>query len=44
MLHEVQAGDVLLMCSDGLSDMVDDAGMAQLLQAHDVAGGGRHTR
>ncbi|MEZ0238246.1 MAG: protein phosphatase, partial [Methylophilaceae bacterium] len=34
-LHEVQAGDVYLMCSDGLSDMVDDAGIAQLLQTHD---------
>src|SRR5688572_17911175 len=34
-LHEVQAGDVYLMCSDGLYDMVDDAGIAQLLQTHD---------
>jgi PPM family protein phosphatase len=34
-LHEVLPGDVYLMCSDGLSDMVDDAGIAQLLQAHD---------
>ena len=33
-LHEVQAGDVYLLCSDGLSDMVDDAGIAQLLQTH----------
>jgi serine/threonine protein phosphatase PrpC len=32
-LHAVQPGDVLLMCSDGLSDMVDEAGMVQLLQA-----------
>jgi serine/threonine protein phosphatase PrpC len=24
-LHEVQAGDTYLMCSDGLSDMLDDA-------------------
>src|SRR5918993_2200303 len=30
-LHEVQAGDVYLLCSDGLSDMVDDDGIAQLL-------------
>ena len=33
--HEVQAGDVYLMCSDGLSDMLDDAGMVQLLLASD---------
>jgi protein phosphatase len=33
--HEVQAGDVYLMCSDGLSDMLDDPGIAQVLQAHD---------
>lgn len=30
--HEVQAGDIYLLCSDGLSDMVDDASMAQLLR------------
>jgi protein phosphatase len=30
--HEVQAGDLYLLCSDGLSDMVDEAGIAQLLQ------------
>ncbi|MDE2369827.1 MAG: Stp1/IreP family PP2C-type Ser/Thr phosphatase [Burkholderiales bacterium] len=34
--HEVQPGDVYLMCSDGLSDMLDDAGIAQVLQAHDT--------
>lgn len=34
-LHEVQPGDVYLMCSDGLSDMLDDAGIAQVLQMHD---------
>ena len=33
--HEVQPGDLYLMCSDGLSDMLDDAGIAQVLQAHD---------
>jgi protein phosphatase len=34
-LHEVQPGDLFLLCSDGLSDMVDDTGLAQLMQAHD---------
>ncbi len=34
-LHEVLPGDVYLMCSDGLSDMLDDAMMARLLQQHD---------
>ena len=34
-LHEVQAGDTYLMCSDGLSDMLDDAMMARLLQTND---------
>ncbi|MDL5030899.1 Stp1/IreP family PP2C-type Ser/Thr phosphatase [Pelomonas sp. APW6] len=29
--HEVQPGDLFLMCSDGLSDMLDDAALAQLL-------------
>jgi serine/threonine protein phosphatase PrpC len=29
--HEVEPGDVYLMCSDGLSDMVDDDNIAQLL-------------
>ena len=33
--HDVMAGDLYLMCSDGLSDMLDDAGIAQVLQAHD---------
>jgi len=33
--HEVQSGDLFLLCSDGLSDMLDDATIAQLLQAHD---------
>jgi protein phosphatase len=41
-LHEVQPGDVLLMCSDGLSDMLDDASIGQMLQMHDsLAGAGR---
>src|SRR3954465_10761293 len=30
--HRVEPGDIYLMCSDGLSDMVDDAGIAQILQ------------
>jgi PPM family protein phosphatase len=33
-LHEVQPGDVYLMCSDGLSDMLDDESIAQLLLAN----------
>jgi protein phosphatase len=32
--HDVTPGDLYLMCSDGLSDMVDEPGIAQLLQAH----------
>jgi len=34
--HDVQSGDVFLMCSDGLSDMLDDEGISQILQAHDA--------
>ena len=33
-VHEVQPGDLYLLCSDGLSDMLDDAVLAQLLQMH----------
>jgi protein phosphatase len=33
--HDVQAGDTFLLCSDGLSDMLDDAGIAQVLLSHD---------
>ncbi len=33
--HEVQPGDLYLLCSDGLCDMLDDAGIAQVLLAHD---------
>jgi serine/threonine protein phosphatase PrpC len=29
--HKVEPGDVYLMCSDGLSDMVDNDNIAQLL-------------
>ena len=31
--HRVEAGDLYLMCSDGLSDMVLDAGIASILAA-----------
>jgi protein phosphatase len=34
--HDVQGGDIYLMCSDGLSDMLDDATIAQLLQQHET--------
>jgi serine/threonine protein phosphatase PrpC len=34
-LHEVQPGDLILMCSDGLSDMLDDTSISQVLQMHD---------
>jgi len=30
-LHDVQAGDVYLICSDGLSDMLDDGAIADLM-------------
>jgi protein phosphatase len=33
--HEVHPGDLLLACSDGLSDMLDDDTLAQLLQGYD---------
>ena len=33
--HDVLPGDLYLMCSDGLSDMLDDASIGQVLQAHD---------
>ncbi|MCJ0765797.1 Stp1/IreP family PP2C-type Ser/Thr phosphatase [Variovorax terrae] len=31
--HRVEPGDIYLMCSDGLSDMVNDPGIAQILVA-----------
>jgi protein phosphatase len=34
-LHEVQPGDIYLMCSDGLSDMLEDQSIAQVLQGCD---------
>ncbi len=33
--HDVQPADVFLLCSDGLSDMLDDATMAQILLAQE---------
>jgi protein phosphatase len=33
--HKVEPGDIYMMCSDGLSDMVDDEGIAKIL-AQDV--------
>ena len=33
--HKVEPGDIYMMCSDGLSDMVDDDGIARIL-AQDV--------
>jgi protein phosphatase len=29
--HKVETGDIYVMCSDGLSDMVDDDGIAKIL-------------
>ena len=33
--HDVQAGDMYLMCSDGLTDMLDDGSIGRLLQRPD---------
>jgi protein phosphatase len=33
--HEVHPGDVYLMCSDGLSDMLPDENLSQLLQGYE---------
>jgi PPM family protein phosphatase len=33
-LHDVQSGDIYLMCSDGLSDMLADARIAEIMAAH----------
>ncbi len=33
--HELLPGDIFLMCSDGLSDMLDDAAIAQVMLAYD---------
>lgn len=34
--HDVQPGDLFLLCSDGLSDMLDDARIAAVLAEHDA--------
>jgi protein phosphatase len=34
-LHDIMPGDIYLLCSDGLSDMLDDESIAQVLQGHD---------
>jgi protein phosphatase len=34
--HDLRVGDTYLLCSDGLSDMLDDAMMAGLLQQNDA--------
>jgi serine/threonine protein phosphatase PrpC len=33
--HDVVPGDLYLLCSDGLSDMLDDAAIGELMAAHD---------
>jgi protein phosphatase len=33
--HDVQPGDLYLLCSDGLSDMLDDAAIGQLALGHE---------
>jgi serine/threonine protein phosphatase PrpC len=33
--HRVESGDIYLMCSDGLSDMVSDAGIASVVASSD---------
>ena len=38
--HDVLPGDLYLMCSDGLSDMLDDAAIAQLLSTTESLEGG----
>lgn len=34
--HDVEADDLYLMCSDGLTDMVDDVQIAKILETHDT--------
>ena len=33
--QELRRGDILVMCSDGLSDMLDEETLSQLLQGYD---------
>ena len=33
--HEAQGGDLFLLCSDGLSDMLDDAAIGSVVASHD---------
>lgn len=37
--HDVLAGDVYLLCSDGLSDMLDDAAIGQIMLGHETLAG-----
>jgi serine/threonine protein phosphatase PrpC len=37
--HDVLSGDMLLLCSDGLTDMLDDATIANVLSRHDTLAG-----
>jgi serine/threonine protein phosphatase PrpC len=32
--HELQSGDIILMCSDGLSDMLEDRQIAEVMAQH----------
>jgi protein phosphatase len=34
--HRIESGDIYLMCSDGLSDMVSDAGIASIVAGGDL--------
>ena len=34
-MHELQPDDLILMCSDGLSDMLNDGEIAEVLRSHD---------
>jgi serine/threonine protein phosphatase PrpC len=34
--HDLRAGDVVLLCSDGLSDMLPDLQIAQVMRAHEA--------